>query len=175
MFWSRLGWGETEGHPVLIGAGAFLIVRLSTRFRRSPVARRAFLSSLPNGHAGILPDLRIILPWGELSMNKDWDKLAEDRFKHESALARSGSRFTLSVIMGVVVAAVFALIDAVKWFFFGRAVSKEELWGLLILIVVFPILDRVFTPMMEARTMQAKRAIRIEAKLDYLLSKHSEE
>ena len=21
MFWSRLGWGETEGHPVLIGAG----------------------------------------------------------------------------------------------------------------------------------------------------------
>jgi hypothetical protein len=60
MFWSRLGWGETEGHPVLIGAGAFLIVRLSTRFRRSPVARRAFLSSLL-GHAKILAEFRISL------------------------------------------------------------------------------------------------------------------
>lgn len=39
----------------MIGAGAFLIVRLSTRFRRSPVARRAFLSSLL-GHAKILSE-----------------------------------------------------------------------------------------------------------------------
>ena len=108
-------------------------------------------------------------------MNKDWDKLAEDRFKSEKAEAKSGSHFALNVVLGILVAAVFAAIDAVRWFFFAQIPVKDELWGLLILIVAFPILDRVFTPMAEARAMQAKRAIRIEAKLDYLLHKHSGE
>jgi len=108
-------------------------------------------------------------------MKRDWNKLAEDRFKTEKALSKSGSRITLSIVMGVIVAVIFALIDAAKWFFFDRAISADEMWMLLVLIVVFPILDRIFTPMLEVRTMQAKRAIRIEEKLDYLLSKHPEE
>ena len=108
-------------------------------------------------------------------MDRDWDKLAEDRFKNEVAEAKSSSHFAFNVIMGIIIAAVFAAIDAVRWFFFNQVPAKGDLWGLLILVVAFPVLDRVFTPMSEARAMQAKRSIRIEAKLDYLLSRHSEE
>lgn len=108
-------------------------------------------------------------------MNRDWEKSAEDCFKSETAEAKASSHFAFNVFLGILIAVVVAAIDAVGWFFFARVPAKGDLWGLLIMIVAFPVFDRFYTPIAEARAMQAKRAIRIEAKLDYLLGRHSEE
>jgi hypothetical protein len=72
------------------------------------------------------------------------------------------------------IVAVFAGVDAVRWFFFDRVPSKEDAW-VLVLFVVLPVFEKFYSPIEAARAMRAKRAIRIEAKLDYLLGKHSAE
>ena len=108
-------------------------------------------------------------------MNRDWDKLAEDRFKSETAEAKSGSHFALNVFLGILLSVVFAVMGAVSWLFFGHVPDKGEVWGALLLIVAYPLVERFYTPIEVARAMREKRAIRIEAKLDYLLSRHSEE
>jgi hypothetical protein len=108
-------------------------------------------------------------------MSKDWEKLAEDRFTSEEKDAKATARthFAVSLFLGILVVVVFALVDGVRWFFFDQIPAKGDIGILLILIVVFPIVERLYAPVAEARAMRAKRAIRIEAKLDYLLSRHS--
>lgn len=59
-----------------------------------------------------------------------------------------------------------------RWFFFDRVPVKDDVWILLVLFVVFPVFEWFYAPIAETRAIRAKRAIRIEAKLDYLLSKN---
>lgn len=108
-------------------------------------------------------------------MNRDWEKLAEDQLRSEEKEAKAAGRshFSLSVFLGILVAVVFALVHGVRWFFFNQVPAKGDVWILLMLIAAFPIFERLYAPVEEARAMRAKRAIRIEAKLDYLLSRNS--
>lgn len=107
-------------------------------------------------------------------MNRDWEKVAEERFKSETAEARAtaSSHFAFSLVLGILIVAVIVVVDAARWFFFDRVPVKDDAW-VLILLVVFPTFEKFYSPIEAGRTMQAKRAIRIEAKLDYLLDRHS--
>ena len=105
----------------------------------------------------------------------DWEKLAEEQFKKESKFAREFGKqnFGFELAFGVVILAILGIRRGVLWVFFASPPTKDDLW-IAILTVAFPFLaEQVYGPIRELKQMQAKRAIRIEMKLDAIAAKQT--
>lgn len=101
----------------------------------------------------------------------EWHKAADEQFASEVKAAREEGRSNLAVEVGfgIFFSIIFGVIWGVRWLFFASPPRRDDLWWLLFVAVGIPIGERIVGPLRQARELRAKRAIRIEMKLDALL------
>ena len=101
----------------------------------------------------------------------EWHKAADEQFASEVKAAREEGRSSVAVEVGfgIFFSIILGIMWGIRWIFFASPPSRGDLWWLLFAAVGIPIGERIVGPLMQARKIRAKRAIRIEMKLDALL------
>jgi hypothetical protein len=101
----------------------------------------------------------------------EWNKAADAQFASElkSAKEEGRSSFAVEAGFGIFFLIILGVVRGIKWLFFASPPTRDDLWWVLWVVVGVPICERIVGPMREARELRAKRAIRIEMKLDALL------